>query len=398
MKKIISLIAAVVLVFAFSACNSKNTSSDNNTNALKQSKEFIKPENYAFVLRIGINSQVNLYLDENNNVLALEPINDTKGIFGNIDFKGRPVETVIGDIIEQANEKGFVKENTAVNFEITESNSESGNKDILTKAASAAQSKAKELNIEIKTQVKENTENSGSETSEPAPTDKLEANGGKTAAAANFKATTAEPDHKHSYSAATCTAPQKCSCGATKGSALGHKWQEATCKAPKTCSVCKATEGNTGNHKYSNGKCIYCDKKQIINPKTGLKKGADYYQVSARENGYYDLTIWQFNGSIICPKSPKGVYSDNAEWRESDETITYKGKVWYPVGSGGPLPRYYLTDTEIVLDFKNYPELSDDPDFANWEYRLIVNYEYDLEVSYSSGPMFKTGDILELVQ
>ena len=33
--------------------------------------------------------------------------------------------------------------------------------------------------------------------------------------------------HTHSYSDATCTEPAKCSCGATKGSALGHtKWSE----------------------------------------------------------------------------------------------------------------------------------------------------------------------------
>ena len=56
---------------------------------------------------------------------------------------------------------------------------------------------------------------------------------------------------------ATCTAPEKCSCGKTKGAALGHKWQDATCKTPKTCSVCKATEGNIGTHKYDDGNCVY---------------------------------------------------------------------------------------------------------------------------------------------
>lgn len=392
MKKIISFISVIVLVFALSACNGKNTLSNINTNTPKQSETFIKPENYASVLRISLNSQFNLYLDENNNVLVVEPVNnDAKSFFDSVDYKSGSFENVIGNIIEQANDMGFIKENTIVNFEIIKKNSEIDYNDILTKAVSVAQGKAKELNVEIKTQVKENTEDISNETSEPTSTDNTEKNSSKTATTANSKATTAKSTHMHNYSAATCTAPQKCSCGATKGTALGHKWQEATCKAPKTCSVCKVTEGNTGSHKYSNGKCIYCNKKQIIDPKTGLKKGADYYRVSADGNGYYTLIIWQFNGSIICPK---GVYSDNAEWKESDETITYKGKVWYPVGSGGPLPRYYLTDTEIVLDFKNYTELPYDHE----EYRLIVNHEYNLEVTYSSGPMFKKGDIFDLVQ
>ena len=52
-----------------------------------------------------------------------------------------------------------------------------------------------------------------------------------------------EPPHEHSWSDATCTEPQKCSCGATQGSASGHSWQDATYEAPKTCSKCGATEG-----------------------------------------------------------------------------------------------------------------------------------------------------------
>lgn len=269
----------------------------------------------------------------------------------------------------------------------------------------------------------DSTDVPSSTTSTPTTTTKPEASNPTITEPETSKPST--PTHTHSYSNATCTEPAKCSCGATDGNALGHKysnatcteakkcsrcgetsgkalghkWQEATCKAPKTCSVCKTTEGNLGNHKYTNGKCNYCSKQQIINPKTGLKKGADYYHVSVSGDGYCTLIIWQFDGTIICPKNPNGVYSTNEEWKESDDTISYKGKTYYPVGSGGPLPRYYLTDTEIILDYKNEPELLDDPFYANAEYKLIVNYEYDLEVVYSSGGgMFKKGDILELVE
>ena len=57
-------------------------------------------------------------------------------------------------------------------------------------------------------------------------------------------APTTEPPHVHSFSAATCTAPKTCSCGATEGSANGHSWKEATYTSPKTCTNCGVTEGS----------------------------------------------------------------------------------------------------------------------------------------------------------
>ena len=38
-----------------------------------------------------------------------------------------------------------------------------------------------------------------------------------------------ETSHTHSYSAATCTDPAKCSCGETNGSALGHNFVKGVC-------------------------------------------------------------------------------------------------------------------------------------------------------------------------
>jgi len=73
--------------------------------------------------------------------------------------------------------------------------------------------------------------------------------------------------HTHSYSNATCTAPAKCSCGATKGSALGHKFSAATCTAPKKCSTCGATEGSALGHKYSSYKCTVCGAADPSAPK-----------------------------------------------------------------------------------------------------------------------------------
>jgi len=47
---------------------------------------------------------------------------------------------------------------------------------------------------------------------------------------------TSSTEHTHEFSKATCTEPAKCSCGATEGAALGHKY------ADYRCTVCKEAE------------------------------------------------------------------------------------------------------------------------------------------------------------
>ena len=50
--------------------------------------------------------------------------------------------------------------------------------------------------------------------------------------------------------AATAGAPQEEACQ--------HTWTDATCQAPKTCSLCGTTEGEVGEHTYSEGVCTVC--------------------------------------------------------------------------------------------------------------------------------------------
>lgn len=61
---------------------------------------------------------------------------------------------------------------------------------------------------------------------------------------------TNKPTHTHSYSAATCTEPAKCFCGATAGKALGHKWNSPSCGQLKECTICGFTEGLEAEHNY----------------------------------------------------------------------------------------------------------------------------------------------------
>lgn len=116
--------------------------------------------------------------------------------------------------------------------------------------------------------------------------------------------------HTHTYSAATCTTPAKCSCGATQGSALGHKWINATCTTPKTCSVCKITEGTVAEHTYNDGVCTVCGKSDpsipiytdvvIIKDTQTLSDQTidkDVYITSTGNATFENVTV---NGNVYC--------------------------------------------------------------------------------------------------
>ena len=122
----------------------------------------------------------------------------------------------------------------------------------------------------------ENTESSTEESipqnTEPAPTQPAPTQPAPT------QPTPTQPTHTHSYSAATCTSPKNCSCGATSGSALGHSWKNATCTSPKTCSRCGTTSGSAAGHSYT--------KK--VTAATCTAQGYTTYTCSACGDSYKD--------------------------------------------------------------------------------------------------------------
>lgn len=371
MKKIIALMLVVVFVFTLCACNSKNTVSETDTSTPISSETFVKPENYTSVLLVSINPQFKLYLDENNMVLEVEPVNDdAKSFCESIDFKNQTVETVVGNIVEKANEKGFIKANVTVDFEITEQKDGFNNSDILTKVVSAANQKASELNIEIKTETKEKSESETIENSEattssqPEETTKKEESTSKPTT--TTKPTESKPTHTHEFSAATCAAPQKCSCGETKGFALGHKWQDATCQAPKTCSVCKTIEGNKLKHTYDeDGICSLCKSKDpnFKYPAVSSMDG-NWKSVHKQENYLCELT---YHFTLNPPKDllPFGagewgyfpeeeMQLENNESLDDYESIVWTdGKTYYKLGGGMVMEGIFeeSDDKVIVTDY-----------------------------------------------
>lgn len=101
-----------------------------------------------------------------------------------------------------------------------------------------------------------------------------------------------------------------------------HKWQEATCKAPKTCSICKATEGKAGEHKYTDGKCEYCGVAKIES-----KPENETYSDYINYRGYNsDLSDKKYAGALS--NSYKKL-SDKKEFN----VVYFGGSVTYGYGS-----------------------------------------------------------------
>lgn len=193
------------------------------------------------------------------------------------------------------------------------------------------------------------------------------------------------PTHTHSYSGATCTSPEKCSCGATNGSALGHnynsatcteakkcsrcgvtegnalghEWQDATCQAPKTCSVCKITTGNKSEHIYVGVRCKFCNNplEKISTLSWGIVEDNVEY-------GYrYRYTILDFKNNILT--NALGIKKENVT---ENDYVLYEFKL--------NNVEYVITGCVVMsfgdFDIKKYIEFEDDENITIYPYL----YEY----------------------
>ena len=121
MKKLISIALALCFVLALVSCGKKDTSSL-EIGSGESTEAFVKPEQYASVLLITINPQFKLYLDENENVLAIEAVNkDAESIKDSITVENQSLEAAIEAIVTIANKNGFVKADATISFALVES-------------------------------------------------------------------------------------------------------------------------------------------------------------------------------------------------------------------------------------------------------------------------------------
>ncbi len=160
MKKFLAILLALALLMSFSACSeNKNDKKPENSKPTNSQTDFVKPNNYATVIKITINPKFNLYLDKNNAVLAIEPLNDDAvTVCKNFTPSKTDLETVINEVLSAVNDANFVKENAEIKVAIAEIKDETVNTEaLLQNTKTAIEKKATELKITVK--VETNTQN-----------------------------------------------------------------------------------------------------------------------------------------------------------------------------------------------------------------------------------------------
>lgn len=304
MKRIISLLLAVALIFTFASCGKKtDVSSD---------QSFVKPKNYSTVLLITINPQFRLYLDDQDNVLAVEPVNeDAKTVVKEGEFNGK-LESVIEKIVTKTNDAGFVKENATLDLQIVETKKEQTKAEsILNAVKDTADQAFKKIDItvEIKTSISENDTSS----------------------------TETEPEHTHSFGNATCTSPKTCSCGATEGSALGHKFKNGKCTACGTADP-NYTQFTSLSNKNGSWRAVY-----VYND--------TYYSAGLKLSG--QLSVGVTIGDPLS-KMEQEVQDDIRNNKDQpgykDSYIVYQGKeYWSARGGSSPLAPIAESGNTVTL-------------------------------------------------
>lgn len=332
MKKIFALLMAVLLLFTLAACKSNEKPSTDNSTSTTDTVAFTAPENYATVLLVTINPEFKLYLDEKGSVLAVEPVNsDAKSIASDIENIKGDLGTVIHDIVSAADKGGFVKENATVNFQVTVVKDDTINTDDILNTvketankAFADSEKTIEVNVSVAEDVLKESVSSNEETSSTNITTSTEPQG------------TASQTHKHSYSAATCTEPKKCSCGATEGKALGHKYSNGT------CTVCGAKDPNFVSYTSVKNKTGSWNLKFLV--------GKTLYNINLTLYSSVEYGIGA--GYDICdlvddlPEDMKADILKNYQ----DSLITYEDKQYYAGrGSGENLASLEEDGTTVTL-------------------------------------------------
>ena len=149
MKKIFTLIIALLLVSSLAACGKQPaTTPEPSTSAVTG---FVQPDNYVSVLVVSINPQFRLYLDADGMVLAAEPMNeDAKAMEEKLAVTNKNVQDAIKNLVTAAKDQGFVKEDAKISLQLTESkNPEIDSNTLLSQATDAVTQAAAALQLEV---------------------------------------------------------------------------------------------------------------------------------------------------------------------------------------------------------------------------------------------------------
>ena len=161
-KRAVLLLGCMALVF--SGCGKtgdvKESGAVESQTAVEQAEEvtettevsetiFKIPENYAVVITVKINPELRIYLDENANVLAVEPVNeDAQELIAAMQLEGMTFETCMEKMIAHAHEMGYLKEDGTIQV-TAEGDEEEFCSQILEKAKISISSVIEKENIKV---------------------------------------------------------------------------------------------------------------------------------------------------------------------------------------------------------------------------------------------------------
>lgn len=112
----------------------------------------LKNAKYVAVIHVKINPEFNIYLGEDENVVALECLNaDAKDAYGKKSFAGKSLDEALQTVVSIAAEKGYMKEDQTVALTITECTTDLNATELQTKMDSVVTEAAKEQNITVTT-------------------------------------------------------------------------------------------------------------------------------------------------------------------------------------------------------------------------------------------------------
>lgn len=167
------------------------------------------------------------------------------------------------------------------------------------------------------------------------------------------------PAHTHSFSAATCTAPKTCACGATEGAAAGHNYQNDTCVA------CGAKDNYTHTFGTVTGYVA-----SLSSDGTEL----DCYQLAA-DAIYYK--------TFFAEKPERGYY----------EIQEHKGKFYYcEAPSWGVRPFESATTSGRTITLESYGETLKIELTTDNKYKLTAGTD-----AISAGLVFTMGDRCDII-
>lgn len=149
-------VIALVLALALSGCGAKpegsqtketqtegtqTTQTQTETTQTGNTNTFVAPANYVSVVQVAINPTVNLYLDTQEVILAVEYVNeDARTCCQKVEDKlvGASLNDGVNTVIEAAQAEGFLQENQKITIDVTETKKTDEKLDILTAVTESA--------------------------------------------------------------------------------------------------------------------------------------------------------------------------------------------------------------------------------------------------------------------